>query len=1080
MYVVDECEKDPNSFGAILLCQKRDGKSLSISTLAPTPDGWKTMGDLKVGGYVFNPKGEPTKILKKSKRFTSRPCYKIHFSCGENVIADEEHLWEVNTSEKEELALMTSEIYDTFNDDDPYFIKEAIIPSGYDKPSHKGDHYIIKIEKTDPVPVQCITVDCPSHLFLCGNNFIPTHNSGKSTTTVTFLVHCLLFEEHTSIAILANKASTAKDILGRLQTAYENLPRWMQQGVKSWNKTSMELENGSKVVAASTSASSVRGGTYSILMLDEYAFVPEHVAETFMKSVYPTITSGKNTKVIVVSCVTKDTYLLTPNGYRKIDKIIDTDKSGAYIVPEYQVMGKEKFYSSNIVVNQGKVPTNIIKTRYEEIECSEEHKLWAFKDGEYQYIKSKDLSVGDYVAIRYGMGVFGNNDIVNFYPEKGKNINNFSCYKITEDIAYFIGLFIAEGYARKIKNKNSDGHKGGQIVITCGDDVSDIINKLGLSYLKYDKFHYVINSKQLLDFILHLGFDINKKAPQKIIPESILGWSKNNITALLRGMFDGDGCITNKGIVSYTSTSRELIRQVQLLLANLGILGSIYENISRPTDKVKVYSKHYTIEITGKYCLRYFEDIGFGFKRKAGRINRIKITSRMGHNTDIVPGSAKVIKENINRNINKISLFSGRKKKFTSFSRDILLHYRDKIYSAGNENIKKFLDDNVSNNIIWLKIKEITKSENEVFDVSLPDIDGDDWCHSVLYNNFLGHQTPAGMNHYYKLWMEAKENKNEYYPFEIHWSDVPGRDEKWKKTQIANIGKKAFDQEFNTDFLGSSDTLISASKLSNLVLKTPITTKNSLDVYEDPQKDHIYVTIVDTAKGVEKDYSATVVVDVSTLPYKVVAKYRNNEIRPEMYSYVIKDVAMTYNESYLLCEVNEIGYQVARDLLEDGYPNMLMCSTKSRSGQVIGQNLSGKHEIGVKMQKNIKKLGSLNLKTLIEEDKLIINDLDIFAELTTFIQKGTTFEAESGKNDDLVDCLVLFSWLTTNQYFKDITDINLRRKLLEEREAREDEDLLPFGFSTNNEDTEIVDRGLIWTKVEDDEMNAILNLFNYY
>lgn len=618
---------------------------LCLKTPIPTTDGWKTMGELNLGDFVYDPKGKPVKVIKKSQIFYDTVCYKITFSSGEVITSDEKHRWLIKINNKKRL-LETSEIYEYFNKGKILYIDSSVIPNQYNKndnnsPKNKK-HIITNIELTESVPVACITVDSEEHLFVCGYNFIATRNSGKSTTTVAFLIHNMLFEDHTSIAILANKAQTAKEILSRLQTAYENLPKWMQQGVKSCNKTSMELENGSKVIAASTSASAVRGGTYSLLMLDEYAFVPEQVANNFMQSVYPTISSGNKSKIIVVS-------------------------------------------------------------------------------------------------------------------------------------------------------------------------------------------------------------------------------------------------------------------------------------------------------------------------------------------------------------------------------------------------------------------------------------------------------TPRGMNHFYKLWVEAKNGTNEYHPFEIHWSDVPGRDENWKRQQIANTSEKDFDQEFNTEFLGSSETLISGSKLSTIVTQKPIRSINKLDVYEEPKPEHVYVTLVDSARGVEKDYSAFVIIDITKPPYNIVAKYHDNEIKPEMFSDVVKKVAIQYNQSFLLCEVNDVGLEVAKDLVNDEYPNMLLCSTKSRSGQFIGQNFSGKYELGVKMQKNTKKVGCIKLKTLIEENILMINDYEIFSELTTFVQKGPSFEAESGRNDDLVMCLVMFAWLTTNQYFKDIIDIDLRQRLLAEKKEKEEEDVLPFGFAPMSEEF-IVDEktGNVWNVVDDDEMSELLNLFNYY
>ena len=125
--------------------------------------------------------------------------------------------------------------------------------------------------------------------------------TGKSTTSVSYLLHYAIFNDNINIGILANKAATARDLLGRLQTAYENLPKWMQQGIVAWNKGSMDLDNGSKIMAASTSAAAVRGMTFNIIFLDEFAFVPNHIADDFFSSVYPTISSGKSTKIIIVS-----------------------------------------------------------------------------------------------------------------------------------------------------------------------------------------------------------------------------------------------------------------------------------------------------------------------------------------------------------------------------------------------------------------------------------------------------------------------------------------------------------------------------------------------------------------------------------------------------------------------------------------------------------------------------------------------------------------------------------------------------------------------------------------------------------
>ena len=451
--------------------------------------------------------------------------------------------------------------------------------------------------------------------------------TGKSTTSVSYLLHYAVFNDSTNIGILANKAATARDLLGRLQTAYENLPKWMQQGIISWNKGSLELENGSKILAASTSASAVRGMSFNILFLDEFAFVPNHIADSFFASVYPTITSGKNTKVIMVS-------------------------------------------------------------------------------------------------------------------------------------------------------------------------------------------------------------------------------------------------------------------------------------------------------------------------------------------------------------------------------------------------------------------------------------------------------TPHGMNHFYRYWHDAERGKNEYIPTDVHWSEVPGRDDVWREQTIANTSEQQFKVEFECEFLGSINTLIAPSILRNMVYETPITKNAGLDIYEKPEKEHNYIVTVDVARGLGNDYSAFMVFDVTQFPYKVVAKYRNNEVKPMLFPNIILDVAKGYNNAYILVEVNDIGDQVASILQYDlEYENLLMASMRGRNGQIVGQGFSGKKtQLGVRTTAAVKKLGCSNLKTLIEDHKLLTCDYEIISELTTFAQKHNSFEAEEGCNDDLAMCLVIFAWLVQQEYFKEMTDNDIRKRIYEEQKNQIEQDMAPFGFiETGLEDTTFVDKdGDVW------------------
>ena len=333
--------------------------------------------------------------------------------------------------------------------------------------------------------------------------------------------------------------------------------------------------------------------------------------------------------------------------------------------------------------------------------------------------------------------------------------------------------------------------------------------------------------------------------------------------------------------------------------------------------------------------------------------------------------------------------------------------------------------------------------------------------------------TPHGMNHFYRLWMDAEKQRNEYIPTDVHWSEVPGRDIVWKEQTIANTSEQQFKIEFECEFLGSVDTLIAPSKLKSLVFDKAIQTNAGLDVYVRPEDKHDYAITVDVARGVGNDYSAFVVVDITTFPHKVVAKYRDNTIKPMLFPSVIYEVARNYNQAFILCEVNDVGDQVASILQYDlEYQNLLMCSMRGRAGQIVGQGFSGqKTQLGVKMSKTVKKVGSLNLKTMIEEDKLMFCDYDIISELTTFISKSNSFEAEEGCNDDLAMCLVIYAWLVAQDYFKELTDQDIRKRLYEDQKNQIEQDMAPFGFIDDGLDSSsfVDSEGDRWSVAKNDE-----------
>jgi hypothetical protein len=339
--------------------------------------------------------------------------------------------------------------------------------------------------------------------------------------------------------------------------------------------------------------------------------------------------------------------------------------------------------------------------------------------------------------------------------------------------------------------------------------------------------------------------------------------------------------------------------------------------------------------------------------------------------------------------------------------------------------------------------------------------------------------TPNGMNLFYKQWMDAVEGRSDYKHIEIHWSRVPGRDQKWAEQTIRNTSQRQFDQEFGCEFLGSTNTLISGAKLRTLSFKSPIESQNNLDVYELPEPKRTYVICVDVAEGQGLDYSTFSVFDVSEIPYRQVAKYRNNEIAPLLLPTVIYSVAKRFNDAFVLVEINSIGLQVA-DILhfELNYDNLLKFQQKGKQGtQASGGFAAGKNKLafGLKMSAQTKMIGCANLKALVENDKLIINDADTIMELSSFSATKKTFMAEEGSNDDLAMTLVHFGWLTSQRLFKETVSNDIRFVLSKEQMDILDVDHTPFGFIDDglNDIVEKDDNGDLWSNADKNGLSFI-------
>ena len=336
--------------------------------------------------------------------------------------------------------------------------------------------------------------------------------------------------------------------------------------------------------------------------------------------------------------------------------------------------------------------------------------------------------------------------------------------------------------------------------------------------------------------------------------------------------------------------------------------------------------------------------------------------------------------------------------------------------------------------------------------------------------------TPNGFDLFYKIWINSVEGRNEYQNFMVNWWDVPGRDEEWRQKTIANTSEDQFRQEFDAEFLGSANTLISPNILKILAFIDPLSKHydSALSVYEEPQPGRNYFIVADVSRGVGVDASAFIVYDVTEMPYKVVAAYKNNLIEPILYPEIIYQVAKSYGEAFVMIEINDNGQQIADILHQDlEYENIVYTTVKGRAGQIMGAGFAQNTQRGVRTTKQVKRLGCVNMKTMIEKQQIILNDFHVINELSTFIHKGNGYEAESGAHDDLVMCIVLLAWGTTQTFFKELTDTDFRAKILAEREKMWEDEVLPFAFyddgQTEENEVNINNYGESW--VHEDSLN---------
>jgi hypothetical protein len=342
---------------------------------------------------------------------------------------------------------------------------------------------------------------------------------------------------------------------------------------------------------------------------------------------------------------------------------------------------------------------------------------------------------------------------------------------------------------------------------------------------------------------------------------------------------------------------------------------------------------------------------------------------------------------------------------------------------------------------------------------------------SGTQSKILISSTPNGMNHYYRMWTEAVEGQNGFKHIEANWRQVPGRDQAWADDQRRILGEEKFLQEMECEFMGSAGTLLSAAALKSLAFISPMhLSDGGIKIYQQPVENHNYVVVVDTSRGKGLDYSAFTVIDVSVVPYKLVATYKNNEISPLVYPSVLHKIGKYYNNAYALVEINDNGQQIADSLFDDYEYENILSTMEIKKKMTLNWGYGKKSTRGIRTTKSVKRLGCSILKNLIESQKLIIQDFDTITELSTFIAKGSSFEADEGSHDDLVMCLVLFSWMTNQAFFTELSNVNIKEKMYQEQMRQIEEESLPTFLAghidVDNPDRRFIEDGAVWDVVD--------------
>ena len=749
-----------------------------------------------------------------------------------------------------------------------------------------------------------------------------------------------------------------------------------------------------------------------------------------------------------------DTKLKTPDGYTTMgecnigDELIGNDGKPTKIVYKSEIQETDTY---EIEFDNG------------EIVKSASNHIWRVGHG---YWKEKDLTLEEIIEFQNTRKVKTSS---NLYVNISKPIEYE--YKDLPIDPYYLGVWLG------------DGDSSGSRIHGAHDDLTEI-----MSYIPYEK-NKLCENKGCWVQSVKLPFNSLSKINvryNKHIPNDYLTSSIDQRLELLRGLMDTNGSVSKTGDCEFYQKDSVLLDNVRELLSSLGIKSTLtfklnkeynqyygcirftttdfdvfklkrkldrqYKSKNHPKNK-RLYIKSITkIETEKTQCIQVDNDSHMYLcgETMIPTHNTTVVAAYLLHYSIFTPeksigilankeATAVEILSRIKRMLENLPLFlqPGVKeynKKNVKFANDSELLS----FATGSDSVR-----GRSFNVVYLDEFAFVENAEEFYTSTYPVISSGETTRVIITS------TPNGMNLFYKLWMDAKMNRNDYFPLEVKWNEHPKRDEAWKKTTLRNIGKRRWSQEFGCRFIGSTDTLIEGDILSSLVWKESISEDESNYIYYDVEEDHNYVINVDVSEGAGLDYSVINVTDITTIPYKQVHVWRNNKTTPLVLPEIIERLAMHYNDAFVLIETNSIGSQVANILYyEYEYENML--TTKiDKQDNIISSGFGASFDLGIRMTKKSKHIGCSNIKSLIENNIYEINDFNTIEELQTFSRKGKSYEAEQGKFDDIVMTLVGFGWLTTEDYFVDLTSNNARKIILDKRMETIEEDLVPPGYYEN-------------------------------